>query len=567
MFVHSILFTKQTKRVLIYCLSGLIYLSTAAQQNTTISVDASKPGKPLNYSWVFFGNDEANWAYTRNGQKLLSDLNKLSPVPVNMRAHHLFTSGDPVDTRLKWSPGGVYTEDEEGNAHYNWDNIDKLFDAYLANGIKPFVELGFMPQDLSVKREPYDYVFGEQHMSEYGHVYPPKDYDKWADLVREFIKHLRGRYGQKALESWFWEVWNEPDIFFWQGTTEEYLKLYDYSVAVVKDELPNALVGGPTTTSPTNERSAQFLRDFLSHVTTGTNYITGKKGSPLDFISIHSKGKVELVDGKVQMGIQRHLARLDWSFRVISEFPELSNLPILLGESDPEGTAAYDVEDRPENVFRQGPIYPTYNITVLNKIHELADQYGFTVIGNLTWAFHFEGSDYFEGYRELATNGINKAVLTGFRMLGMMRGRSLEVTSNRKIEPSTVVKNGLRNEAEISAVAARTENEITILVWNYHDFDESVNPEDVTLTIENLTASDKVLIEHFRLDEDHGNPYRVWLEMGAPKFMTNEQLQLLHDASELPLIHSPEYYHVIDSRVILKTQIPRFSLSLFKISW
>jgi len=537
-----------------------------APEKAEINVNAAMPGAELDYSWAFFGNDEANWSYTPYGKKLLQDLNALSPVPVNMRAHHLFTSGDPATTRLKWSPTDIYSEDKQGNPVYNWENIDKLFDTYLESGIKPFVELGFMPKALSVKKEPYDFVFLEKHMKHHGFVYPPENYDKWASLVRTFIRHLRDRYGQNELESWLWEVWNEPDIFFWQGTTEEYLKLYDYAAYIVKDELPNARLGGPTSTAPTNESSAQFLRDFLNHIKNGENYYTGKKGSPLDFISIHSKGRVKLEAGKVQMGSRRHLARLDWAFQVISEFPELKKLPIILGESDPEGTAAFNIKDRPENIFRQGPIYPAYNIAVLNKIHELAKHYGLDVQGNLTWAFHFEGSSYFEGYRELATNGINKAVLNGFRMLGLMTGDQLPVTTSQGVEVTSVVEQGMTGDVEISALAARNDEEVTVLVWNYHDQEADVPPTDVSVNINGL-PNERVLIEHFRVDEHHGNPYRLWLEMGAPEYMTDEQIARLHEASELPLYESPSYTKVDEGKLKLSTSMPRFSLSLYRVTW
>ena len=212
-------------------------------------------------------------------------------------------------------------------------------------------------------------------------------------------------------------MWNEPDIFFWQGTTEEYLKLYDYAAQAVKTALPNAPLGGPTSTAPKNEKSAVFLREFLQHCSTGTNYATGKKGSPLDYISFHTKGAPDIDQGYVRMGMQAQLTRADWAFKIIAGFTEYKDTPIIVGESDPEGTAAYNVIDRPENVYRQGPICPAYNASVYKKLNENAQKYGLKLIGNLTWAFQFEGQPYFAGFRELATNGINKAVLNGFRLV------------------------------------------------------------------------------------------------------------------------------------------------------
>ena len=218
-----------------------------------IKVDlAKKVGRyePI-YRW--FGYDEANYTTAPNGRKLLRELHDMSPVPVYIRAHHLLTSGDGTP-ELKWSSTGVYREDAQGRPVYEWKILDGIFDAYKAAGVKPMVELGFMPKDLAAKlpNKP-DQVY-QMHFP--GDVLggasnnPPKDYAKWQGLVQAVVAHLVERYGKDEVLTWYFEVWNEPDISYWHGTPEEYFKLYDASAAGVKAALPGARVGGPATTGP-----------------------------------------------------------------------------------------------------------------------------------------------------------------------------------------------------------------------------------------------------------------------------------------------------------------------------
>ena len=137
------------------------------------------------------------------------------------------------------------------------------------------------------------------------------------------MRHSIARYGKEEVESWYWEVWNEPDIGYWSGTPEEFRKLYDYAADGVKRVLPTARVGGPHTTGPNGPRAQQLLRDFLEHCLRGTNYATGKIGSPLDFVAFHAKGAPRVVDGHVRMGISNHLRAISNGFQIVASFPEL----------------------------------------------------------------------------------------------------------------------------------------------------------------------------------------------------------------------------------------------------
>ena len=261
-------------------------------QQPVINIDLTKETGNMNPVWAWFGYDEPNFTCMKDGKKLLSEIAALSPVPVHVRAHNLLTTGDGTPA-LKWGSTNAYTEDANGNPVYNWQIIDSIFDTYVQRGMKPLAEIGFMPEALSTNPEPYKHNWepGNKYSNIFtGWSYPPKDYQKWANLIYEWVKHSVQRYGKKEVESWYWELWNEPNIGYWHGTVEEYCKLDDYSSDAVKRALPTAKIGGPHSTGPASETAAKFLRTFLHHCTSDTNYATGKIGAPLDFIAFHANG-------------------------------------------------------------------------------------------------------------------------------------------------------------------------------------------------------------------------------------------------------------------------------------
>ena len=453
-----------------------------------VRVDAGRDLGPVSDAWAWFGHDEILWAATPNGRALLGELGRLSPTRPFLRAHHLFTSfnsPDPPDVqRLKFTPTNVYRERPDGTPVYDWERVDDVFDAYLAAGVRPFVELGFMPQALSTRPEPYALDWPTNNVDGVGGAFPPRDLGRWAGLVAEFTAHVAERYGRDEVETWRFQPWNEPDIGFWQGTLDEFLDLYDWSVEAVKGVLPSAVVGGPHTTGPRIDRDSSsgetWLRAFLEHVLRGRNRATGRTGSPIDFLAFHTKGRPSWVEGpgggRVQMYMRRQLLRAEKAFAVIAEFPELARLPVVIGESDPDSTAAFSALARPENAYRQGPLYPAYYASVYDKLHRRAAAHGLRLEGNLTWAFQFEDPTLFAGYRELATGGIDKAVLNGFRMLGLMRGRQLVATSTGAVSPEEVLAESVRGAADVGVRAARDGDTVTALLWHYHDDDVAAPP-------------------------------------------------------------------------------------------
>src|SRR5258708_4139494 len=261
-----------------------------SSQSVSIQVQYDRSDGQLSPVWNYFGYDEPNYTYAPNGKKLLGELAAANAAPVYVRTHNLLTSGDG-SASLKWGSTNVYTEDASGHPIYSWAILDHIFDSFHAAGVKPLVEIGFMPKALSTHPEPYrhDFPLGKVNTIYTGWAYPPNDYQKWSELVFQFVRHLRERYGDAEVKTWLWEVWNEPDIGYWQGTREEFFKLYDYSVDAILRALPEARVGGPDSTGPGYPKAAEFLRIFLDHCAHRRNYVTGKTGSGLDFIAFHPK--------------------------------------------------------------------------------------------------------------------------------------------------------------------------------------------------------------------------------------------------------------------------------------
>ena len=259
-----------------------------------------------------------------------------------------------------------------------------------------------------------------------GWAHPPKDYGRWRDLVHAWVTHCVERYGRAEVEGWYWQVWNEANIGYWQGTPEEFHKLHDYAIEGVRRALPTARVGGPDTAG----HGGPFMRAFLEHVLRGTNYATGRIGTPLDFVSFHAKGRPSFVDGHVRMGIADQLATIDEGFRVITSHPELEPLPIVIGESDPDGCAACQ---GPQLGYRNTTMYSSYTAASMARLHDLADRHGANLEGALTWAFEFENQPYFAGFRALASNGIALPVLNVFRAFGRMSGDRISVTSDAAV--------------------------------------------------------------------------------------------------------------------------------------
>ena len=190
--------------ILFSCFAAPVSMHAQESFQVSIEVNAASEEGDLRRIWRYFGADEPNYAYMKDGRKLLNQLGQLAPDDVYFRTHNLMTSG-PGAPALKWGSTNLYSEDVDGNSVYDYRIVDLIFDTYRENKVRPYVQLGFMPKALSTHPEPYQHQWrpGMPYEEVYtGWAYPPKDYEKWSELVYRWVEHCVERYGREEVEAW-----------------------------------------------------------------------------------------------------------------------------------------------------------------------------------------------------------------------------------------------------------------------------------------------------------------------------------------------------------------------------
>jgi len=544
-------------------LSLSVFTFTANAQSANIEINFEKNIAPMKPIWAWFGYDEPNYTYMKDGQKLLTEISKLSPVPVYVRAHNLLTSGDGTPA-LKWGSTNAYTEDAQGNPVYNWKIVDQIFDTYVKRGMKPLAQIGFMPEALSTKPFPYQHkwkpgVRYDEILT--GWAYPPKDYKKWGNLVYEWVKHCVERYGRAEVESWYWEVWNEPDGAYWKGTQSEFFKLYDYAADGLKRALPTAKIGGANVTGG----GTKYLDAFIKHCLTDTNYVTGKIGSPLDAVLFHAKGSPKVVNGIVMMDVRAQLRNIDNNYKIISKYPQLKNVPVIIGESDPEGCAACGMSTNPENAYRNGTMYSSYTAASFARLYELTDKYNINLLGAVTWSFEFENQPWFAGFRDLATNGVDKPVLNVFRMFAQMEGNRVEAISNRMYNLNSILDSSIRKpQTDVGILATKANRTAAVMLWNYHDEDKTGSIDALSISLNKLPAK-TVTITQYLIDTENSNSYTEWKKMSSPQNPDAKQIAALEKSGQLKMMGKPRKFDTANGA--FEMELARQGVALLKLDW
>jgi xylan 1,4-beta-xylosidase len=467
----------------------------------------------------------------KDGRKLLLELGDLKKGEVYFRAHNLLSSGDGT-AAFKWGSTNAYREDANGKPVYDWTIVDHIIDTYRARGIRPYLQIGFMPEALSSAPPgtPYQHVWRpgfDYRLIATGWTYPPRDYAKWGELVYQWTLHNIERYGRAEVENWYFEVWNEPNsTFYWQGSPEDFYKLHDYAIAAIHRALPKARVGGPDVAGP----GGTFMDGFLKHVSSGTNYATGQTGTPTDFLSFHAKGRPSFVDGHVRMGIATHLREADGGFTKVLSVPALAGKPVVIGESDPEGCAACP---GPQNAYRNGTMYSSYTAASFARLWELARKRHVNLEGAVSWSFEFEDQPWFAGYRQLATNGVDLPVLNVFRLFARLGTTQLAATSDAQVPLDTVMAKGVQGEPDVGSIATRTaDGKLALLLWHYHDDDVAGPDAQISISLKGLKAKPGAATL-WRVDKTHANAFAAWQAMGSPQSPDQNQYTQLEKASQL----------------------------------
>ncbi len=476
----------------------------AAPTTTAIVIDPAAPAHRFPHFWEkMFGSGRAILALRDRYRRDLRATRRVTEMRY-VRFHGI------LDDEV-----GVYRVDAHGRPHTNFSYVDQIYDGLLAAGVKPFVELSFMPSQLAAR--PLRHAFWYRP-----NVSPPKSYARWDALIRAFARHLVARYGIDEVASWYFEVWNEPNLDFWRGTPRQasYFALYDHTARALKEVSPRLRVGGPATAQ------AAWVDAFIAHAV--AHHV------PLDFISSHVYGNDS---AKNVFGTDQRIPRDRMVCRAVrkvhreilaSARPEL---PLIWSEFN----AAYDNDPAVTDSAYMGP----WLATTVSRCDGLAKMMSY-------WTF----SDVFEeqgvirkpsygGFGLIAERGIPKPSFNAFRLLHRLGHTRLALASD-------------------SAIATRrADGTLVVALWNYAPPGRPGPARAFTLRFRG--AGDSVA-KVTQIDSLHGDWLAAYRRMGSPRYPTLTQIAALRRAARLP---APVSIPLHDAAVTLT--LPAYALTLVEV--
>jgi len=538
--------------------------------SAVVSVDVADDRGVLPPIWASIGYDEINWTYTPTGKKLLRTFGEFSPHPFHVRPHYVYCSGSGFGLP-HWGNGNVYHEDADGNPSYDWTIVDQTYDAIVGAGHHVLVELGFTPRDLlppeadelTITSSPTSYSSYEAG----AWAYPPRDLAKWGALVEAHVRHCLERYGADEVAAWLWELWNEPDIFYWKGTVAQFGELYDATAAAVRRVLPQGQVGGPAVTGG----GVEFLREFLRH--------TASAGTPLDFVSFHTKGSAftpwrvygptgARAPEQQSPSTHKMLFEIRRLLRVVGEFEAYRGLPAIVDECDAGVPAHHSAYDNANFGFQNTEYYPVFQVKLFKRILDLGATEPVQVAQATSWSFYFEGERYFEGTRAFLTaGGVEKSLLNAYRMMARLGSRRVGAVSDAA-SPAELLDagDGRSMPEEVDALAAVDPGtgRVTVAVWRHTDdqYQRDTDSTSVEVRVAGLADGDWT-VSHARIDAHHSNAHTVWSELGRPQDPTPEQLAEITARQGLEEFEPARTETVAGGLLTLGTQLPLPSVSLF----
>ena len=388
---------------------------------------------------------------------------------------------------------GIYREHElNGETHpfYNFTYLDRIIDSYLEHNIRPFLELGFMPEKLKTGEKTIFYWKGN--------VTPPVSYEKWADLIKHTLQHLIERYGREEVVTWPIEVWNEPNIPFWAGTMEEYFKLYDYSAEAVKHVDPRIQVGGPAICGVETEK---WLRSFFEHCT--------NNNSPLDFITRHCytanpptrRGHYayHTVNDPTKM-----IDELKETRQIMADYPQIANMPLHITEFNSSYVPTCPVHDT--------DFHAPYIARILSEAGEYADSYSYWTFSDVFEEADVPKSIFHGGFGLVAMNGIKKPTFYAFEFFARA-GKELLYRDDHLI-------------------VTKRDDSYVIIGWNWHDMRDHKPSTDEICALSLPSLGKQALLVKKEVGGSHGNPLQTWSNLGKPRSLTWEQFNILKASAE-----------------------------------
>jgi xylan 1,4-beta-xylosidase len=484
-------------------LFSLPLLAQAALE--TITIDAGAPAHPFPHFWEqMFGSGRASLGLRESYRRDLRWVREITGFRY-VRFHAILD--DDV---------GVYAEDKQGQPIYNFSYVDQIYDGLLANNVKPFVELSFMPYRLAARQDLQSFWYRPN-------VSPPKDYAKWDDMISQFVRHLVDRYGVDEVASWYFEVWNEPNIDFWTGTPKQqsYFKLYDHTARDIKVVNPRLRVGGPATAQ------AAWVDAMIRHAV--------QAHAPLDFVSTHVYGNDKASD---VFHTSENIPRDQMVCRAVKKVHDeikasgLPDVPLIWSEFN----AAYDNQVEVTDSVYMAPWLAT-TISQCDGLTQMMSYWTFLDV------FEEQGvvkEPFYGGFGLVATGGIPKPSYYAFQVLHRLGDQRIENNN-----PGVLV-------TKTSAGA------LVIAVWNIPNPGSTGAPKTVKLEFKGVKPDSKVSIS--RVDEEHGNTLAVYQKMGKPRYPTESQVKELRERSQLP---DPEEDKLSDGSLTL--QLPVNGLAVLQV--
>ncbi len=484
-------------------------ISGQTQQDSTsaehVTIDAHAAGHPFPHFWEqMFGSGRANLSMRQSYRDDIQRVKKITDFRY-VRFHAILNDEN-----------GVYSEDAQGNPVYNWSYVDQIYDGMLDDGIRPYVEISFMPKALAART---DYQAFWYHPI----VSPPADYAKWDALITAFARHLVERYGLDEVAQWYFEVWNEPNLDFWAGQPKQqtYFELYDHTARALKAVSARIRVGGPATAQ------AAWVGDMIAHAT--ENHV------PLDFVSTHVYGNDSAQDvfhdnrsvapyQMVCQAVQKVHQQIVHSAR--------PNLPLMWSEFN----ATYMTQQEITDSIFMGP-WLARTISDCDGMTQMMSYWTFSDV------FEEQGvikTPFYGGYGLVAEDGIPKPAFDAFEILH-------ELGDVRIPESSSDV-----------LVTRRKDGRLAIAAWNYVEPDGTGPTKTITLDLKGVADGTPATIE--RVDAAHGDTLAAWKKMGSPKYPSREQIIALRKASE---IGAPETRIVHGHQLTL--ELPPMGLAVIEI--
>jgi xylan 1,4-beta-xylosidase len=449
-----------------------------------------------------FGSGRASLSLRESYRRDLRDVKQITDFQY-VRFHAIFL--DDV---------GIYDEDAQGKPIYNFSYVDRIYDGLLANGVKPFVELSFMPKKLAAEQTLHPFWYKQN-------VSPPKDWAKWDGLVYQFTNHLVERYGIDEVAKWYFEVWNEPNIDFWAGQPKQstYFELYDHSAQSVKKVSARLRVGGPATAQ------AAWVDDLIRHCS--ENHI------PLDFVSSHVYGNDSAKD---VFGSDEKIPRNQMVCRSVKKVHDqikasaMPQLPLFWSEFN----ASYMNETAITDSTFMGP----WLAETIQQCDGLVDEMSYWSFSDVFEEQGVVKQPFYGGYGLIAAGDIPKPAFSAFGVLHLLGDHRLALDSDSAL----VTSNG--------------NGKLVVAVWNYAS-DASAPSKTFTLRFHSLSAKSATI---HRVDGDHGDPRPAYEKMGSPRYPTATQLVELRRATVLP---EPDVEKLYDHELTL--EIPAQGLAVIEL--